>query len=210
MPRVASNTTNCRQILTRFNSSLNKEIWANIGTFLARKGRMETSGHTLETQKPQLRSYHENSVVDGPCNSCWVPKQSRNSSFLGYFWRFWANFGYFCGRGETLWPEDIILCSEILNTCYLKKIKVFITCKQPLEASHRENSKVFGQFVTFFGSCWPFFAREVNWWLADTIQSHRIIIQDYLMIKESLTTNETHVDASQRANSSVLWLFLEI
>ena len=42
---------------------------AYVGIVLARKEMMETHGHTLETQKPQLRSFTENRVVDGPYKS---------------------------------------------------------------------------------------------------------------------------------------------
>ena len=81
---------------------------------------------------------------------------SPNKAETAVFWVIFDVFGpilvIFSGRGETWRLEDIILCSEILNKYYLKKIKVFITCKQPLEASHKENSKVFGQCVTFVGS----------------------------------------------------------
>ena len=33
---------------------------------------METHGHTLETQKPQLRSFTDSRVVDGLYKSSWV------------------------------------------------------------------------------------------------------------------------------------------
>ena len=148
-------------------------------------------------------------MLDCQCNSCWVPHQSRKCSFLGYFWRFLANLGHFCGRGALLWSGDTILSPTRLNKYCLKKKKIQDTQITSCGLAHRKVDNFWPICDVFWPILTNVVAREVNRWLTDTIQNHRVIIQDYLMIKESLMTHETHVDASQRAFFSVLWLFFE-
>ena len=100
---------------------------AYVGIVLARKDMMETYGHTLETQKPQLRSFTENRVVDGLYESSWVPKQSRNCSIFGLFLTIFGQFWQLLRVGSHLvtWRHR----TKLQNTHFLKKKKRFVTYK---------------------------------------------------------------------------------
>ena len=132
--------------------------------FLVRGGRMEPTGHSLETQKHQLRSFHEN-IVDLCTYQLLGPHTDHERKCLGRFWHFWVKFGHFCGWGETWCPEDTIYIVLWNTQCILFKENKGIRNIQTITTFCGLAQGKFYRCCPIcgisFDTCWPFFCQGI-------------------------------------------------